>query len=132
RRWSNAASSAAWTWWKPRPSSTCPRPPCSATGGRPKRGSPKSCASPADRGTPMDATRWERLQSLFHDAVDRPPAERAQFLRAACPDDPAMVDEVLAAIAEDEQGDSLLDLGIEYAAERVTGATPERLREIGP
>jgi len=80
----------------------------------------------------MDAMRWERLQALFHDAVDRPPAERALFLRAACPDDPTMVDEVLAAIAEDEQGDSLLDHGVEYAAEQMIGATPERLREIGP
>jgi len=80
----------------------------------------------------MDAARWERLQALFHEAVDRPPAERAAFLLGVCGDDPALVDEVLAAIAEDEQGDSLLDQGVEYAAERMIGATPERLREIGP
>src|SRR6185436_2684969 len=38
----------------------------------------------------------------------------------------------LAAVAEDERGDSLLDHGVEYAAERMIDATPERLREIGP
>jgi serine/threonine-protein kinase len=80
----------------------------------------------------MDAARWERLQALFHDAVDRPPAERLSFLRGACADDPAMIEEVLAAIAEDEHGESLLDQGVEYAAERMIAASPERLREIGP
>ena len=80
----------------------------------------------------MDAARWERLQALFHDVVDRTPAERLAFLRGACADDPALIDEVLAAVAEDEQGDSLLDQGVEYAAERMIAASPERLREIGP
>jgi tetratricopeptide (TPR) repeat protein/predicted Ser/Thr protein kinase len=81
----------------------------------------------------MDAARWNRLQVLFHETVDRPPAERAALLRAACPDDPALVDEVLAAIAEDQMGDSLLDQGVERAAEQMIGAGhTERLREIGP
>jgi eukaryotic-like serine/threonine-protein kinase len=80
----------------------------------------------------MDAARWERLQALFHDAVDRPAADRAAFLRDACADDPTLADEVLAAIAEDEHGDSLLDQGVERAAEQVIGGTPERLGEIGP
>jgi eukaryotic-like serine/threonine-protein kinase len=81
----------------------------------------------------MDAARWDRLQALFHDAVDRPPGERAAYLREACADDPALADEVLAAIAEDDQGDSLLDQGVERAAEQIIGGgTPDRLREIGP
>jgi serine/threonine-protein kinase len=80
----------------------------------------------------MDATRWERLQALFHQAVDRPAPERVAFLRQACADDPALADEVLAAVAEDEQGDSLLDRGVEHAAERLIGTAIERLREIGP
>ena len=81
----------------------------------------------------MDAARWDRLQALFHEAVDRPPAERAAFLHEACGDDPELAAEVLAAITEDDQGNSLLDLGVDRAAEQVIGgATPERLREIGP
>ena len=81
----------------------------------------------------MDAARWDRLQTLFHDAVDRAPVEREAFLRDACADDPALAQEVLAAIAEDEQGDSLLDQGVERAAEQMIGPNaPERLREIGP
>jgi serine/threonine-protein kinase len=81
----------------------------------------------------MDAARWERLQALFHETVDRSPAERAAFLREACPDDPDLVDEVLAAVAEDQQRDSLLDHGVERAAGQMIGVdTPERFREIGP
>ncbi|HET9267503.1 MAG TPA: hypothetical protein VFO31_05040, partial [Vicinamibacterales bacterium] len=81
----------------------------------------------------MDAARWDRLQALFHDAVDRPPAARETFLRDACADDPALAQEVLAAIAEDEQSDSLLDRGVERAAEQMIGpSAPEPLREIGP
>jgi serine/threonine-protein kinase len=80
----------------------------------------------------MDAARWERLQALFHEAVDRPPADRLAFLREACAGDDALLEEVIAAIAEDEQGSSLLDHGVEYAAERMIDAAPDRLREIGP
>jgi serine/threonine-protein kinase len=80
----------------------------------------------------MDAARWERLQALFHDAVDRPPAERAAFLDAECGDDPQLAAEVLAAIAEDEHGGSLLDRGVEYAAGQVVSGDLGRLREIGP
>jgi serine/threonine protein kinase len=81
----------------------------------------------------MDAARWTRLQALFHETVDRRPPERVAFLRHACPDDPSLVEEVLAAVAEDEQGDSLLDRGVERAAERMIAAdTPQLLREIGP
>ena len=81
----------------------------------------------------MDAARWERLQALFHEAVDLAPGARAAYLRDACPDDPALAGEVLDAIAEDEQSDSLLDRGVERAAERMIGeGTPERLHEIGP
>ena len=81
----------------------------------------------------MDTARWDRLQTLFHEAVDRPPAEREAFLREACADDPALAEDVRAAIAEDEHGESLLDRGVERAAERmIGGGTPERLREIGP
>jgi serine/threonine-protein kinase len=80
----------------------------------------------------MDAARWERLQALFHEAVDRPRDDRLALLRDACAGDDAMLEEVLAAIAEDERGSSLLDHGVEYAAERMIDAAPDRLREIGP
>ncbi len=48
----------------------------------------------------MRAERWERLQELFHAAVQHAPPEREAFLAAACTDDPglrAQVDRLLAA-----------------------------------
>ena len=35
----------------------------------------------------MDAERWEHVQAVFHDAVERPPSERAAFVTAACDGD---------------------------------------------
>jgi eukaryotic-like serine/threonine-protein kinase len=80
----------------------------------------------------MDSARWERVQALFHDAVDLPPVERLALLRTACGDDAALMSEVLAAIAEDERGSSLLDRGLAQTADRILGNDSEALREIGP
>ncbi len=42
----------------------------------------------------MDADRWQRLNELFHSALQREPGVRDQFLATACPDDAALRDEV--------------------------------------
>jgi eukaryotic-like serine/threonine-protein kinase len=60
----------------------------------------------------MDAARWERIQALFHEVADQPaPAQRA-FLETQCREDPTLVAEVLALLAEDAQGASLLDRAV--------------------
>jgi serine/threonine-protein kinase len=79
----------------------------------------------------MDPARWERIQALFHDAVDLPRAERDAFLRDACGGDTALMSEVLASIEEDERGSSLLDRGLAPAAGRILGSDPS-IDEIGP
>jgi eukaryotic-like serine/threonine-protein kinase len=79
----------------------------------------------------VDSARWERIQSLFHDAVDLPDAERRAFLAAACGGDGALVDEVLAFIDEDSRGSSLLDDAVGSAANRLLG-NDAAVREIGP
>ena len=79
----------------------------------------------------MDSSRWDRIQSLFHDAVDLPEAERRVFLAAACPGDDTLIDEVLAFIDEDARGSSLLDGAIGNAASRLLG-NDAAIREIGP
>lgn len=38
----------------------------------------------------MDADRWQRLNDLFHAALERDPATRDAFLEAACADDAAL------------------------------------------
>lgn len=73
----------------------------------------------------MEPDRWERLQSLFHDAADLPPAAQQAFLESACADDPALVDEVLAMLAADARDAPLLDRGLAEAARDVLDeATP--------
>jgi eukaryotic-like serine/threonine-protein kinase len=79
----------------------------------------------------VDSVRWERIQSLFHDAVDLPEAERRAFLATACGGDGALVDEVLACIDEDARGSSLLDGAVGDAAGRLLG-NDAAIQEIGP
>ena len=38
----------------------------------------------------MTPERWARIEELYHAAHAKPPAERAAFLTAACPDDDAL------------------------------------------
>jgi serine/threonine-protein kinase len=82
----------------------------------------------------MDPARWARVQALFHDAADLPPAEQRAQLEARCEDDPTLIDEVLALLAEDARGDSMLDRDL---GEVATGALADDARgtpprEIGP
>jgi len=83
----------------------------------------------------MDSTRWERIQSLFHDVADLPEPERETFLKAACGDDEGLVAEVLALVEEDARGSSLLDHDLAHVAQQVLDeALPASLpfKEFGP
>ena len=57
----------------------------------------------------MLADRWTRVQTLFEDALDRPPDERTAWLRAACGDDPALYREVEALLEADDDHHALFD-----------------------
>lgn len=72
-------------------------------------------------GDVMDAARWDRIQTLFHDVVERPPSEWRAALAAACAGDAALAEQVLAMLEEDARGASLLDRGVADAAGRVLG-----------
>ena len=69
----------------------------------------------------MDATRWTRVQSLFHAAADLPLAEQSAFLTSACTDDPSLIAETLALLVEDARGSSILDRGVASAAQHIFG-----------
>jgi len=81
----------------------------------------------------MQDPRWERLQSLFHDAGVLPAYEREAFLRTRCEDDPSLVPEVLQLLAHDARRFTLLDDGLAGVANAVL-ERPEALdgRRIGP
>ena len=64
----------------------------------------------------MNASRWERVQTLFHLAADLPEAERRDYVCGECTDDPSVADEVLAMLDEDSRADSLLDRDVSHLA----------------
>ena len=70
------------------------------------------------------------MQTLFHDVADKPRREQRTSLEAACPDDPALVEEVLGMLAADAAGHSLLDGTIGEVADSVF--RPPALSSIDP
>ncbi|HWY57314.1 MAG TPA: serine/threonine-protein kinase [Terriglobales bacterium] len=83
----------------------------------------------------MDSTRWERIQSLFHDVADLPESEQQTLLKTACGDDDGLMAEVLTLLEEDARGASLLDRDLAQVAQDVLDqAVPTSLpfKEFGP
>ena len=82
----------------------------------------------------MDDTQWERIQDLFHAALDRPETERESFITSACRSDDELAD-VRALVEEDARASSLLDRGLRTVARSLlTDDAPGTLidRFVGP
>ncbi len=47
----------------------------------------------------MDPTRWSKIKQLFHDAIDKQPGERTDFLATACGGDTTLMAEVKSLLA---------------------------------
>jgi serine/threonine-protein kinase len=65
--------------------------------------------------------RWERVETLFHAALDCAEADRTAFLDRECGDDLELRDAVAGLLEEDARGPSLLDRGVAMAADDVLG-----------
>jgi eukaryotic-like serine/threonine-protein kinase len=72
----------------------------------------------------MDRHRWQRIEELYHSALDRPFDVRSRFLLEACAGDLDLLREVQELIAHDQDSNSVVD---RPAWERVAGVvnTPE-------
>jgi len=57
----------------------------------------------------VNAPSWEQIKEVFQDALDRPPNERAQWLRGRCGDDSALQAEVESLLATHEQAGSFAE-----------------------
>jgi eukaryotic-like serine/threonine-protein kinase len=76
----------------------------------------------------MDSHRWERMQSLFHEAADRPVDGRTDFLKQACDGDEQLFADVAAMLERDASRSSLLDRDVADMAGHVIGdGVPETL-----
>jgi len=81
----------------------------------------------------MDSQRWERIQSLFHEALERPAPGRLAFLMDASDGDEQLVADVQALLEEDALGTSLLDRDVSQLAGQMLGPpAPLPATEFGP
>jgi eukaryotic-like serine/threonine-protein kinase len=55
----------------------------------------------------MNPDRWESAKRLFHEALERPPAERDRFVREAAGSDEGLREEVVALVAAQTRGEQL-------------------------
>src|SRR5205809_7970852 len=69
----------------------------------------------------MDSGRWNEVDNLLQAVLERPPAERADFLRHACAGDQALEREVRSLLASQQEAGSFLESpAIEVAARAIT------------
>ena len=81
---------------------------------------------------PLSPERWDRVLSLFHEALDRPPDARTAFLRDACDSDEALYRQVTALLAADAADDDLLHLGSAWTAHLAAERKSMRGTQVGP
>ncbi|GIV58761.1 MAG: hypothetical protein KatS3mg042_1674 [Rhodothermaceae bacterium] len=79
----------------------------------------------------MDANRFDRLQALFHEALEQPPEARAAFLDAACAGDPDLRAAVERLLAADAAPDPWFDAPPDVAPDPPDGSTWVG-RTVGP
>jgi serine/threonine protein kinase len=83
----------------------------------------------------MDSERWQKIQTLFHQAANFPKAEQRVYLESQCADDPALISEIMILLEEDARGASLLDGDIAHVAHQILGdpaSAPPPFKEFGP
>ena len=82
----------------------------------------------------MDSLRWERMQLLFHQALERPEAERSAFVAAATGEDGEIAAAVMSMLQADSRNTSLLDGGLDEVARQVVECSvdPSAFGEFGP
>jgi eukaryotic-like serine/threonine-protein kinase len=68
-------------------------------------------------GRAVDSERWKQVDNLLQASLDRPTAERAEYLRRACAGDETLEREVLSLLASQQEAGSFLQSpAIEMAA----------------
>ena len=64
----------------------------------------------------MSSERWRLVERLYHDALERPAAERPAFLAEACAGDEQLRREIESLLAQDMSGHGGLTGGAVVAA----------------
>ncbi|MGC9949872.1 MAG: serine/threonine-protein kinase [Bryobacteraceae bacterium] len=81
----------------------------------------------------MDSRRWQRIQSIFHAAVELPEAGQQAFVERECGGDRELQAEIEAMLKKDSQGEALLGEALPHLAdELLSGARhPLPFEEFG-
>jgi Flp pilus assembly protein TadD/predicted Ser/Thr protein kinase len=81
----------------------------------------------------MDTERWKQLNKLLHCALERPPEERAAFLREACAGDEGLEHEAHTLLTVEDKALRFLETpAIEMAAQAAIGEPDETREDAGP
>jgi serine/threonine-protein kinase len=81
----------------------------------------------------LTGDRWERLQELFHAAVEKPAEEWRRFLDAESAGDQALADRVMDMLVADQRSSSVLDGGSVVLADALLDRSGGAIgRQIGP
>jgi serine/threonine-protein kinase len=67
----------------------------------------------------VDPERWQQIQSIFHQVVDRPQPERTAALESACGGDESLMADVAGLLEEDARNSSVLDRDLSGIAHQV-------------
>src|SRR5579859_719387 len=70
----------------------------------------------------MDSELWKRVDSLLQAALERPAAERSEFLRRACAGDEALEREVRSLLASQQEAGSFLESPPKEVATQTLGS----------
>lgn len=66
----------------------------------------------------MTTRQWQLAESLFHAALELPPAERAGWLAQACPDDPTIPVAVLRMLEADAVAGDEIRRAVRFAVKQ--------------
>ena len=82
----------------------------------------------------MDSLRWEQMQRLFHQALERPETKRNAFVADAAAGDSELATAVMRMLEADGRNSSLLDRGLDEVARQVVESSLDlaAFREFGP
>jgi serine/threonine-protein kinase len=82
----------------------------------------------------MDSKQWGRVQHIFHEVADRPPALQQELVEHLSAGDEAIAAEVLRMIEAEREGASLLESDLETAASELIHPEPDSIpsQSFGP
>ncbi len=71
----------------------------------------------------MDTERWQRIETIYHAALDQDPSRRAEYVQQACGKDELLRQEVESLLAESDDGEDFLETPALHVAARVLASS---------